>query len=62
MNLLGRLAVLSIVAVSLLWSPKAHAVEIPDTPSLPKAWINSEPIDLHKLKGKVVALVFYEEL
>lgn len=62
MKLFSCLAVLAVVAASLLGSPHAQAVEIPDTPASPKAWINSEPIDLHKLKGKVFALVFYEEL
>lgn len=57
-----RLSPLALFLGAMLLISGAQAAELPATPTSPKAWINSDPIDLNKLKGKVVALVFFEEL
>jgi hypothetical protein len=52
---------LAILLVAIIMGNAPAQAELAQTPTSEKRWINSRPIDLNLVKGKVIALLFFEE-
>jgi hypothetical protein len=54
-------AITVMIAFSFCLHTNSHAEGLPATPDSAASWINSAPMSLSALNGKIVVLYFYEE-